>query len=350
MDSAIFLEFLPRSHQYLLTILSIFWAFAQLLASGIAWPLLGNLTCQQTATECTRSENMGWRYFAITMGGISLIGYVYTFECQLKSRFVVRFFVFTLYESPKYWMGKGKDEEAVRIVHEVARRNGTTSTLTLGQLQACESLALPGTTTETTATAAIKRRLAQVDTKHISSLFATRRLAFSTGAIMVVWAFIGLAFPLYVSGSSIASLTRRMRSSPTPLRLEEPSSTMARPTLRTETPVSLLYLVYQERSSGESLSRSNCSAERVPCASPPSSLVSSSMEARPPRPVIRFSPGTASTASSVMSCESLDQEQKCLFVQVRCPLRLYSRGVPDQGSRNWQCFDCDGKSSLRNHG
>ena len=74
VDSAIFLEFLPRSHQYLLTILSIFWAFAQLLASGVAWGLLGNLTCQQTDLVCTRSANMGWRYFMITMGGISLIG------------------------------------------------------------------------------------------------------------------------------------------------------------------------------------------------------------------------------------------------------------------------------------
>jgi MFS family permease len=61
VDSAIFLEFLPQSHQYLLTILSIFWAFAQLLATLIAWPLLGNLTCEE-GVVCTRSENMGWRY------------------------------------------------------------------------------------------------------------------------------------------------------------------------------------------------------------------------------------------------------------------------------------------------
>jgi MFS family permease len=114
VDSAVFLEFLPGSHQYLLTILSIDWALAQVVATLIAWPLLGNLTCQQKAV-CTREGNVGWRYFVIAMGGISLI------------EFFIRFVLFTVHESPKYLMGKGRDEDAVRIVHEVARRNGKTS-------------------------------------------------------------------------------------------------------------------------------------------------------------------------------------------------------------------------------
>ena len=37
---------------------------------------------------------------------------------------VLRFFVFHLYESPKYLMGKGKDEEAVEVVRCVAVYNG----------------------------------------------------------------------------------------------------------------------------------------------------------------------------------------------------------------------------------
>ena len=110
VDSAIFLEFLPGSHQYLLTILSVDWALAQVVATLIAWPLLGNLTCQEDVV-CTKSENMGWRYFMICMGGIAMI------------MFFLRFVCFTIFESPKYLMGKGKDAEAVRTVHEVARRN-----------------------------------------------------------------------------------------------------------------------------------------------------------------------------------------------------------------------------------
>ena len=114
VDSAVFLEFLPGSHQFLLTVLSIDWAIAQVVATLVAWPLLGDLTCQQGAV-CTRSKNMGWRYFVIVMGGISMI------------EFFLRFVVFTIYESPKFLMGKGRDEEAVMVVHEVARRNGKTS-------------------------------------------------------------------------------------------------------------------------------------------------------------------------------------------------------------------------------
>lgn len=117
VDSAVFLEFLPGSHQYLLTILSIDWAIAQVIATLIAWPLLGNLTCQEDEV-CSKSKNMGWRYFVITMGGISMI------------EFFIRFVFFTIFESPKFHMGKGRDDEAVRIVHEVARRNGKTSNCT----------------------------------------------------------------------------------------------------------------------------------------------------------------------------------------------------------------------------
>lgn len=60
VDSAIFLEFLPGSHQYLLTVLSIDWALAQVVATLIAWPLLGNLTCQEGEAVCRKGENMGW--------------------------------------------------------------------------------------------------------------------------------------------------------------------------------------------------------------------------------------------------------------------------------------------------
>lgn len=108
--------------------------------------------------------------------------------------FVVRFVFFTIYESPKYLMGKGRDEDAVKVVHEVARRNKTTSSLTIETLRACEP---QGGAQHTDAAAAIKRRLEKFNLTHVRALFQTRKLAMSTGLIMVVWAFIGLAFPLY---------------------------------------------------------------------------------------------------------------------------------------------------------
>lgn len=179
VDSAIFLEFLPGTHQWLLTVLSVDWALAQLLANLIAWPILGNLTCQENET-CTRSENMGWRYFIVTMGGITLV------------MWLLRFFAFTIFESPKYHMSKGRDDEAVRIVHEVARRNGKESSLTVEDLQACERIIgdVDGRGpmgVDTSNVGAIKRQLQKYNLSHVRALFSTKHLAMSTAMIMSVW-------------------------------------------------------------------------------------------------------------------------------------------------------------------
>ncbi|KAF4584140.1 membrane transporter [Ophiocordyceps camponoti-floridani] len=183
VDSAVFLEFLPQSHQYLLTVLSIDWSLAQVIANLIAWPLLTKFTCsQEQAQSCSRRDNMGWRYFTLAMGGLTLI------------MFITRFVFFTIYESPKYLVGKGRDADAVRVLHEVARRNGTTVTLTLEDLKACEP---DGYVARTDTSAAVKRYMEKVDTQHVKALFAGRRLATSTGLIMAIWALIGLGYPLY---------------------------------------------------------------------------------------------------------------------------------------------------------
>ncbi|KAJ7273809.1 MFS general substrate transporter [Mycena rebaudengoi] len=171
VDSSIFLEFVPASHQYLLTILSIWWAFGQLIGSLIAWPLIGNFSCDQNALpSCPRTSNQGWRYFLFTMGGLMMV------------LWAIRFFVFQLYESPKYLMGAGRDEEAVEVVHKVAAYNGTTSTLT-------------GRKQDTSVQAAVERKLSTFKGNHVKSLFASPKLAYSTSLLIVLWAFIGLAFP-----------------------------------------------------------------------------------------------------------------------------------------------------------
>ncbi|GLB38811.1 putative sugar (and other) transporter [Lyophyllum shimeji] len=207
VDSAIFLEFVPASHQYLLTVLSIWWAFGQLLGSlvrsqkpslrvlkvsstprlqmQIAWPLIGNFSCALNTT-CPRSSNQGWRYFLFTMGGLMFI------------LWCIRFFLFKLYESPKYLMGRGRDEAAVEVVHRVAELNGRTSTLTVEDLrQAAGAAGGERREVDASAKGAVRRQLEKFGTGHVRSLFATRKLAYSTGLLITLWAFIGLAFPLY---------------------------------------------------------------------------------------------------------------------------------------------------------
>ena len=107
--------------------------------------------------------------------------------------FCCRFFFFTLYESPKFLMGRGKDEDAVRVVHEVARRNGKTTALTVADLEVFNLAGQQGID----ATAALKRKLEKVNGTHVRALFATPKLAWSTSLIILIWAFIGLGFPLY---------------------------------------------------------------------------------------------------------------------------------------------------------
>lgn len=68
--------------------------------------------------------------------------------------------------------------------------------MTIEDLRACESLG-GGIQQQTDAAAQLKRKLEKINLTHVRALFATPKLAFSTALIMLIWAFIGLAFPLY---------------------------------------------------------------------------------------------------------------------------------------------------------
>ncbi|KAI8457666.1 sugar transporter-like protein [Phakopsora pachyrhizi] len=188
VDSTLFLEFLPGSHQYLLTILSIFWSIAQLVVTLVAWPLLSNFSCNSNATSCSKTENFGWRWILIIFGSISVL------------MFGLRFFIFRIFESPKYLMGKGMDAEAVATIHKVARYNGVRSTLKLEHLEEISHVKCPEVSSSAVnMKSSFARSMEKLSSQHIRALFATPKLAFSTSLIIVIWAFIGLGFPLYNS-------------------------------------------------------------------------------------------------------------------------------------------------------
>ncbi|KAG8950372.1 hypothetical protein FRC00_007734, partial [Tulasnella sp. 408] len=130
----------------------------------------------------------GWRYFVITMGGLMLV------------LWGIRFFVFHLHESPKYLMGRGRDAEAVEVVHKVAAYNGKTIDLTVEDLTRFDREVDPtegNKGLDTSAKAAVQRNVEKFSSNHIKALFKTRKLAISTSLIILIWAIIGLAFPLY---------------------------------------------------------------------------------------------------------------------------------------------------------
>lgn len=110
---------------------------------------------------------------------------------------VIRFFIFHLYESPKFLMGRGRDAEAVEVVHKVAAYNGTTSNLTLDMLRRAERN-LPASLNDdpekyrisvidTSRLGALRRILREFGWDHITPLFKTRKLAWSTSLLITLW-------------------------------------------------------------------------------------------------------------------------------------------------------------------
>ncbi|PWN26041.1 MFS general substrate transporter [Jaminaea rosea] len=224
VDGMLFLEFIPGSHQYLLTLLSVFWAIGQLISSLLAWAFIANYSCTGSNSNpqpdptvapqyCDVSTNNGWRYTFYTLGAITLTG------------FFLRFLMFQLPESPKYLLSQGRDAEAVAVLRDIARRNGKElpeDVMSLAILRAAageehneaEDDALPVVDNGLKSVArdfmripsdlvkSVKGMNAQSfkpNMAHINPLFATKKVAYNTITLWLIWGFIGLAYPLYNS-------------------------------------------------------------------------------------------------------------------------------------------------------
>ena len=132
----------------------------------------------------------------------------------------IRFFLFKLTESPKFFMGSGKDAEAVAAVHRVATYNRKTIVFTEEDLKRAGDSVVIGRndwsskTVDTSAKGALLRQLEKFDASHIKALFATPKLAWSSTLVIALWALIGLAFPLY---NAFISYVHRFSSNLPPL-------------------------------------------------------------------------------------------------------------------------------------
>lgn len=186
VDSAIFLEFIPGTHQYLLTMQSAFWSFGQAIAALIAWPLIANFSCPSglPAGECKYHDNLGWRYTFWTFGGLTL------------TMFMLRL-IFRIYETPKYLLGKGLDQQAVDVIQKIAKRNKTTTWLTISHFEEIDREL--GVQERNTDQEIVKRNLEKFRPDKLRMLFSTRRMAISTCLMLFLWCSIGMAYPLYNS-------------------------------------------------------------------------------------------------------------------------------------------------------
>ena len=181
VDGALFLEFLPDASSALLTLLSVWWPVGQLASSLVAWYFIGNWPAEQ-----------GWRYFIVTIGIITF------------AMFVFRFFIFHLFESPKFLLTKGRQQEAIAVIHGIAFRNGTKTWLTseIMDLVAC-SEDEPGIThvaeqvRPSLGSNIIKEKLQEFSGERLRPLFKTKTLGLATALIWFCWATIGMGYPLF---------------------------------------------------------------------------------------------------------------------------------------------------------
>ena len=133
IDTTICLEFLPQNRRFLLALLSVFQPVGVVVSSGIAYGLIPKYSCGNDANDkplkacgmvnagtpcCTKSSNMGWRYTLIVLGAICLV------------IFFLRFLVFHFQESPKFWLYRGRDDKAVKVLQNVAKFNHRESSIT----------------------------------------------------------------------------------------------------------------------------------------------------------------------------------------------------------------------------
>lgn len=195
MDGALFLEFLPFASGNLLTLLSIWWPAGNLLASLVAWPLIANYSCPSDLNSCnitpagqpccTKAMNWGWRYFVLTMGAFTFF------------MFVCRFFFFELYESPKFLLSRGRQSEAVAVVHGIAHHNKKKTWLTEDILNHVGGHPDVVEDDKLGVAEIVRRSLSKFSTQRIGPLFATRKLGLSTGLLWFIWCTIGMGYPLF---------------------------------------------------------------------------------------------------------------------------------------------------------
>ncbi|KAF8878999.1 major facilitator superfamily domain-containing protein [Gymnopilus junonius] len=207
ISGALYLEHIPGSYQWTLTLLSAWWAIGQLVASVVAWGFIGNFSCASDVPvgQCPKAENMGWRY-TLRLGALTLL------------MFICRFFIFNLQESPKYLIANGRDEEAIKVMEHLARKNGKSISLTLDQLQEIQGSA---TLPLRTMLQVVKESFSHLSLSHVKPLFAGRKLAINSSITILLWGLIGLAYPLFSaflpfylrdrvpSGNSAVSVTYR---------------------------------------------------------------------------------------------------------------------------------------------
>jgi len=168
IDATIALEFLPQRRRFLVALLSMWQPVGVIVASGIAYGTAAKWRCDTGLPSCRAvaageaccsvSSNMGWRYNVIVLGALTLLV------------FGLRFFVFHFHESPKFLLSRGKEAEAIEVLHKIAKFNrAPPPTLTLEMLQSVD--VSDSSSTESARVAPEEAKSIAVTTKRVAKGF-----------------------------------------------------------------------------------------------------------------------------------------------------------------------------------
>lgn len=134
----------------------------------LAWAFIPNFSCDATAEVCLKEDNWGWRYLVLTLGAVTF--------CM----FLCRFFLFTFYESPKFLVSRGRQDEAVAAVQGIAHKNRTTTWLTVELLNELGGVAEESQSEKLPVLEIVKRSLSRFSLQQVAPLFGSKRLGFSS--------------------------------------------------------------------------------------------------------------------------------------------------------------------------
>lgn len=133
----------------------------------LAWAFIPNFSCE-SYTTCTKANNWGWRYLVLSLGAITFVG------------FLCRFFLFTLYESPKFLVSRGRQDEAVAAVQGIAHKNRTTTWLTEDILNEIGGYPEKDKKQGLSTGEIIRRSLERFSYQQVAPLFKNKRTALSS--------------------------------------------------------------------------------------------------------------------------------------------------------------------------
>lgn len=154
----------------------MWWPVGQLVASLIAWGFLGS---------GKYAVDEGWRYFVYTMGAMTFI------------MFLARFALYHLFESPKFLLSRGRQAEAVAVVHGIAYKNKTTTWLTEEILNEIGGDPAVVADSKLSVMEIIKRKVNAFSGERVAPLFHTRKLGITTALLWYCWFAIGMGYPLF---------------------------------------------------------------------------------------------------------------------------------------------------------